>query len=553
MLFCFTVSLVMPGKTNAQVTESWAARYQGPGSGTDSPTAIGIDAEGNTIVTGASRSGGFATEDYTTIKYSPSGDTLWVRRLDGTGGGTDQANGLVVDSEGNIIVTGASWSSGSAYDYLTVKYSPEGDTIWTRRYNGPRNGGDVAHAIVVDNAGNVYVTGESEGSIGTHGIFEDYATVKYSQDGDLLWTARYNGPAGDYDAAVALTVDASGFVYVTGASDGGSSGSGMPYLDYATIKYDSLGFVQWLQRYNGPGSGSDEAAAIATDSLGRVYVTGTAYDDLSDDDIATIRYSSAGDVDWVALYSGIGSDPDEAADLTLSEAGEVFVAGRTYRGATNGFDMVLLRYDESGDSVWTRFHNGPASGDDASAALATMGGSVYLTGSSEGVMTGDDFVALMYSADGSLGWESRYTNSGGAGSSDIASAIAVDASGICVTGMSALDYATVMYTEGVTGVGNTETGTPTGFALSQNYPNPFNPSTEIRFQIADYGLVELRIYDLLGREVATLVNGWKEAGTYEVTWNAAGVPSGVYYYTMTVKAEGTAEKNSVTKSLMVLK
>ncbi len=71
---------------------------------------------------------------------------------------------------------------------------------------------------------------------------------------------------------------------------------------------------------------------------------------------------------------------------------------------------------------------------------------------------------------------------------------------------------------------------PPAFSLSQNYPNPFNPATEIRFQIADYRSVTLKIYDLLGRELTQhFVNEAKQAGTYAVTWDAQGFPSGVYF------------------------
>jgi hypothetical protein len=71
--------------------------------------------------------------------------------------------------------------------------------------------------------------------------------------------------------------------------------------------------------------------------------------------------------------------------------------------------------------------------------------------------------------------------------------------------------------------------------LSQNFPNPFNPSTEIRFSIGTYGHARLRVFDLLGREMATLVNEKKSAGTYTVTWNAgAKIPSGVYFYRLSV-------------------
>jgi hypothetical protein len=68
-----------------------------------------------------------------------------------------------------------------------------------------------------------------------------------------------------------------------------------------------------------------------------------------------------------------------------------------------------------------------------------------------------------------------------------------------------------------------------GFQLMQNYPNPFNPSTNIAYQIAKSGLVSLKVYDLLGREIVTLVNENKSPGTYTAQWNAAGMPSGMYF------------------------
>lgn len=73
-------------------------------------------------------------------------------------------------------------------------------------------------------------------------------------------------------------------------------------------------------------------------------------------------------------------------------------------------------------------------------------------------------------------------------------------------------------------------GRPEEFSLGQNYPNPFNPSTNIEFRIANFGFVSLKVFDLLGREVATLVNEAKPAGTYDVTFNANNLSSGVYFY-----------------------
>jgi cyclomaltodextrinase / maltogenic alpha-amylase / neopullulanase len=80
------------------------------------------------------------------------------------------------------------------------------------------------------------------------------------------------------------------------------------------------------------------------------------------------------------------------------------------------------------------------------------------------------------------------------------------------------------------------------FGLMQNYPNPFNPTTNIRYQISEIGHLKLAVYDMLGREVAVLVDGVKEPGYYQVEWNAAGMASGVYYYRLTAGASVEVKK-----------
>ena len=98
-----------------------------------------------------------------------------------------------------------------------------------------------------------------------------------------------------------------------------------------------------------------------------------------------------------------------------------------------------------------------------------------------------------------------------------------------------------------TGVEFTTTNNPDKFQLLQNYPNPFNPATNIELRIANREFVTLKIFDMLGREVASLVNEQREAGTYTVRWDASGVPSGFYFYRLTVG--DVAE----TKSMIVLR
>lgn len=88
---------------------------------------------------------------------------------------------------------------------------------------------------------------------------------------------------------------------------------------------------------------------------------------------------------------------------------------------------------------------------------------------------------------------------------------------------------------------------PTEFALYQNYPNPFNPGTLIKYQVPEKSFVLIRVYDLLGAELATLVNEEKSAGSYEITFNAQDLSSGVYFYQ--IKANNFVS----TKKLVLLK
>ena len=95
------------------------------------------------------------------------------------------------------------------------------------------------------------------------------------------------------------------------------------------------------------------------------------------------------------------------------------------------------------------------------------------------------------------------------------------------------------------------------YSLEQNYPNPFNPATKIEYKIQEAGFVSLKVYDLLGKEVATLVNEYKPAGSYQISFSATGgsasggdaynLPSGIYFYTI------KAGKFLNTKKMILLK
>jgi hypothetical protein len=105
--------------------------------------------------------------------FAQSVDTAWVRRYNGPVDSEDWAYAIVLDGSDNVYVTGMSSGGGTCYDYATIKYYPDGDTAWVRRYNGQLSENDYGSAIGVDGSGNVYVTGYSAG----RGTASDYATI----------------------------------------------------------------------------------------------------------------------------------------------------------------------------------------------------------------------------------------------------------------------------------------------------------------------------------------------------------------------------------------
>ncbi len=446
------------------VQESWVARYNGPGNYTDDPAAIAVDASGNVYVTGES-SGQGGLIGYATIKYNSAGEEQWVARYNGPGNGNDSASAIAVDASGNVYVTGQSLGQGTGIDYATIKYNSAGQQQWVARYNGPASSDDNAAAIAIDGSGNVYVTGTSRIDAGSN---YDYLTVKYDSTGQEQWVASYNGPGNAFDFAFAVAVDSSGNVYVTGESSGLDSA-----YDYATIKYNSMGQEQWVARYNGPANYDDVAEAIALDGSANVYVTGYSYGvgDMGVD-YATIKYNSAGQEQWVARYNGGTRSDDYATAIAVDNSGNVYVTGDSLGVGDLNPDYATIKYDFAGQQQWVSRYDGPANAADSAEAIAVdSSGNVYVTGESTGQGTRNDFATVKYSSTGQEQWVVRYD--GPANGDDQANAIAIDTSGnVYVTGQSldpnnGDDYVTIKYVQGAT-----PTPTPSSTATPTATPTP---------------------------------------------------------------------------------
>jgi uncharacterized delta-60 repeat protein len=517
------------------VDTAWVRRYDGPANGTDYPVAMAVDDSGNVYVTGCDEGSGTGT-DLATIKYLPNGDTAWVRRYYRESNLYDGPEDIAVDDSGNVYITGQTQNSTTGYDCATLKYHPDGDTAWLRIYNGFGDYTDRGEAIAVDDSGNVYVTGASRNCWPSPEW--NYLTIRYDPDGGTDWQLRYQGLGNGLDGAAAIAVDSSGNVYVTGTSFGFGTGG-----DYGTIRYSPNG-DSWIKTYNGPGNGTDEGLAIAVDGSGCVYVMGQSQGDGTYLDYATIKYLSNGDTAWVRRYNGPANSDDEVRDMAIDNSGNVYVTGGSYNETDE--DWLTIKYLPNGDTGWVRRYNGPGNGNDRAEALAVDGsGNVYVTGRSLVSGANYDYTTIKYLPDGDSAWVIRYD--GPVSGSDGAVAIAVDDSGnVYVTGRSNGsggwdDFCTIKYVQGVTGIWD-EPGSeerPSEFDLSQNYPNPFNPTTNIEFTLSKSGLVILQIYDVLGREVRTLVSEELSSGYKSVIWDGKNedgkdVASGVYFYQLKV-------------------
>jgi hypothetical protein len=259
------------------------------------------------------------------------------------------------------------------------------------------------------------------------------------------WVQRYNGLGSSSDIASAVAVDGSNNVIVTGSAGGSGGGP-----DYLTIKYSSAGVPLWTNRYNGPGNSVDTTFAVVVDGSNNVIVTGYSTGNGTGYDYATIQYSSAGVPLWTNRYNGPGGGTDQATAVAVDGSNNVIVTG--YSGSGSGADYLTIQYSSAGVPLWTNRYNGPGNNYDAATKIAVDGSNnLIVTGGSVGGGGGPDYLTIKYSSAGVPLWTNRYNGPGN--SVDTGYAVAVDGSNnVIVTGYSDVngygtnyDYATIKY------------------------------------------------------------------------------------------------------------
>lgn len=401
----------------AQPQQAWVARYNGGFTNkTHTPLAMKLDNAGNIYVAGSSQNAS-NLYDYVVLKYAPNGTQLYAARYSPTNGATYPANGFALDQNGNTYLTGGIIAQFSEPYYpkrymigngATVKFDTNGRVAWAAPYTG----NDVA----VDTNGNVYVTGFST---------TEYATAKLDASGSNLWTRTYVGVAGpDNPVSVSqkMAVDNAGNVYVAGWADyNGFYYPGHTNLTYyshpVVLMYDALGNPVWTSAYEGVGGiGWGQTEGLIPDNQGNVYVTGNG-----DSTYMTAKVNAGGQRTWGYLY---GAAPD-VTSMAIDTNGNVYLTGGIY--------LTAKLYSTNGGVAWETYQQS----DQANGIILDNNGNIYVVGVLSGNSNGNDFALIKYdNTNGNQQWVIRYN--GPANGNDGATAIAVAPDGsIYVTGYSA--------------------------------------------------------------------------------------------------------------------
>jgi hypothetical protein len=488
-------------KTDANGNLLWNVGFGG--SGDDEAYSIQQTTDGGYIVTGFTKSFGAGGNDLIVVKFDSAGTEEWLK----TWGGTSDEEGywILQTPDHGYIVAGATSSFGNlgSRDAWVIKMDSVGTEQWKKVYGG--YGSDGARSIQPTSDGGYIISGwtfsNGASSVGSCWL------LKITSDGTEQWDHFFGGSDADRGYFAEQTTD-GGYI-VTGYS--GSYGAGL--YDMLLIKTDASGTAQW-KKYFG-GTGRDYGSEVHQTPDGGYIVGGyTLSFGAGSEDFWLVKTDSVGTKLWDKTYGGTSTDvcntlkitPDGgfiAAGYTLSYGAGVHDGWVIKTEATLPVELVSFTGSYFNCAVnlsWTTATESNNKGFDiqrikSNGNWETIG---YIQGQGTSTIKNEYSFSDKNVSEGTYKYRLKQTDFDGSN----------------------------VYSKEI----EVNTKVPESFSVAQNYPNPFNPSTTIEYSIAKISQVSIKIYDVLGKELQTLVKASQEAGTYKVTWNANNYGNGIYFY-----------------------
>ena len=473
------------------------------------------------------------------------------------GPGIDYAESVAIQSDGKIVVAGVTQGNND-WDFALARYNSDGSLDNTFGSNGIvvtqiGSSYNYAYSLAIQSDGKIVVAGDSY-----NGINYDFAVVRYNSDGSLDNTFGSNGIVttefGSDDSGNSVAIQPDGKIVVAGFSHQGND-------DFAVARYNIDGSLDNSFDSDGkvttPIGSDDYAYGVAIQPDGKIVVSGRAKIN-NQRDYAVVRYNSDGSLDNTFDSDGkvttpIGSGEDWGSSVALLSDGKILVSGYSENGSSGDFAIVRYNSDGSLDDGFSSdgIVTTPVGSVSAEAVgIVIQSDNKIVIAGTYNYGNGTKFAAARYNNDGLLdntfGSNGIVTTQIGGGSGSVC--LALQSNGkIVAAGASDHAFAVVRYNNpSVTAVYN-DLDLPIEFTLSQNYPNPFNPLTIINYQLRINNFVSLKVFDVLGNEVSTLVNEEKPAGNYSVNFNASNLSSGIYFCTL------SSGKFTETKKMILIK
>lgn len=525
----------------AQAPE-WTSFFNNSASANEFIADVTFDNSGNTYLTGYGAMITGQEDDYITVKCNSSGNVVWSKIYNGPQNGDDVSEALFVDEFGNVYVTGYSRYVLNAFKIVTLKYSSTGDLLWITAFDSLSESSSQPKDIWVDNNGYVYVTGNIN-LVGVNG--SEIVTIKIDSIGNIVDYAYFGQVQNISDFGTDVITDNGGNIFV-----GGDSWRNVSLgREAVIIKYNSDLDSSWVVRVNGNDNSFNEFTVdLELDDNGNLYALCRLQNSPGFTDFAVLKINSNGGTEWRVEYDEAGGQ-DIPEAMTMDSDGNIFVTGRVRRSSGGGYnDFAIVKYNNDGVEQWTSYYDGPENlDDDPIEIVVDQNGNIFVSGESNRDGFAFQFIVVKYNQNGTFDWEYVYEGNVEGKAIGIRPDINgyVYAAGETENTSGNLDLFAVKLSK--TSYVQTELTLPSDYELSQNYPNPFNPNTVIRYQLPTSSHTTLKVYDVLGTEIVKLVDEEKPAGIYEVDFNGESLNSGIYFYTLT---SGNFQQ---TKKLILLK